>query len=236
MTLAWLLAAALPAAAWAGETPAWKGSAELSFVSANGNSSAQTSSAKAGGTRRLGDRDALELEAGGLGSRGAGAVTAERYFAGEKLSRKLDERNYVFQRYRWDRDRFAGVAHRHDISLGAGRELWKTPRDLLSAELAPGYLNEERLRDRRKSFASARAAAKYARELGAGSRFTQDAEWTQSLADSRDARLATETSLSAALSSSLAVKNSFSWKRDNRPPRGARKDDTLLSVALVATF
>lgn len=233
-----LLAAALPAAAQdaAPAAPKWKGTTEFSFVSANGNSKAQTTSAKGGFAYVFTPVMTLDMEAGGLGSRSQGLVTAEQYFAGEKISRKLDERNYVFEKYRWDRDRFKGIAHRHDLSAGVGRELWKTAKDLLIGELAPGCINEERLREKRKSYGSARLYAKYTRELAPGSRFSQDAEWVQSLADKRDKLIATDTTVSAALSSSLALKNSFVWKHNSRPPAGARKDDTIVSVALVATF
>jgi putative salt-induced outer membrane protein len=231
-----LLAAALPAAAADAPAKPWKGTAEFSFVSATGNSKAQTTSAKGGFAYQFTPAASLEMEGGGLGSRSNGLVTAEQYYAGEKIARKVDDRDYVFEKYRWDRNRFSGVAHRHDFSIGAGRELIKTPADLLIAEGGPGYVNEERLREKRKTYASGRLYSKYTRELGAGSRFSQDAEWVQSLADDRDALINTETTLSAALSSSLALKNSFGWKHNSRPPAGARKDDTLVSVALVATF
>lgn len=237
MTLALaLLAAALPAAAQEAPAKKWKGTGEFSFVSANGNSKAQTSSAKGGFNYQFTPLMALEMEGGGLGSRSQGVVTAEQYHAGEKISRKLTDRDYVFERYRWDRNRFARIAHRHDVSAGAGRELWKSAKDLLIAELAPGYVNEERVMEKRKSYASARAYAKYTRDLAPGSRFSQDAEWVQSLADKRDKLVNTETSLSAALNAKLALKNSFVWKHNSRPPQGTRKDDTIVSVALVATF
>lgn len=231
-----LLAAALPAAAADAPTKPWKGSAEFSFVSANGNSRAQTLSSKNLFSYIFTPADTLEIEGGGLGSRGPQGVTAEQFYAGEKISHKLDDRNYVYEKYRWDRNRFAGVLHRHDMSAGIGREFWKTEKDLLIGEAAPGYLNEERLNDKRKSYASTRFYAKYTRELSAGSRFSQDAEWVQSLADNRDKRIATETAVSAALTTSLAIKNSLVWKHDSRPPAGTIKDDTVLSVALVATF
>lgn len=214
---------------------AWKDSVELSFVSANGNSKTQTTSARNAFTwERTVDR--FELEVGGLGARSEGKTTAERYDAREKFAHKLDDRNYLFEQYRWDRDRFAGVAHRHSLSAGAGRELWKTPKDLLIGEASPGYVNEERLNDARKSYASARLYAKYARDLSATAKFSQDVEWLPSLADKRDARINTETALTAALTTTLSVKNSFLWKHDARPPQGKRKDDTILSVALIAGF
>ncbi len=231
-----LLAAALPASAADAPAKPWKGTAEFSFVSANGNSKAQTTSAKGGFNYAFTPEMALDMEGGGLGSRSQGVITAEQYYAGEKISRKVTDRNYVFEKYRWDRNRFSGIAHRHDFSIGVGREFIKTDNDLLIGESAPGYINEERLREKRKTYASARFYAKYTRELAAGSRFSQDAEWVQSLADNRDKLINTETSVSAAISSSLALKNTFAWRHNSRPPAGARKDDTIVSVALVATF
>jgi putative salt-induced outer membrane protein YdiY len=223
-------------AARAADAKPWKNSAELSFVSANGNSKTQTTSVKDAFSYDFNPLTKLELEAGGLGARSEGKVIAEQYFALEKVSRKFDDRDYVFEKYRWDRNVFAGILHRHDFSVGVGRELWKTPKDLLIGEAAPGYANEERLNDKRKSYASARAYAKYTRELSATAKFSQDAEYLTSLADARDAHAGTETALTAALTTTLSVKNSFVWKHDARPPAGKRKDDTLLSVALIATF
>jgi putative salt-induced outer membrane protein YdiY len=226
-----LLLLAAPAAA-----KPWKNAVELSFVSANGNSKTQTTSAKDSFAYDFDALTKLELEGGGLGARADGRVTAEQYYALEKLSRKVSDRNYVFEKYRWDRNLFAGILHRHDFSVGAGRELWKTPKDLLIGELAPGYLNEERRGDKRLSFASARAYAKYERQLSATAKFSQDAEYVLSLADARDARMNAETALVAALTTSLSVKNSFAWRHMSRPPAGKRKDDTVLSVALIASF
>lgn len=237
LLLAAALAFAAASAAAADDAPKpWKNSAELSFVSANGNSKTQTTSIKDAFTYDFDARTKAELEAGGLGARSEGRVTAEQYFAQEKVSFKVTDRDYVFERYRWDRNLFAGILHRHDFSAGAGRELWKTPKDLWLGELAPGYVVEERLNERRKNFASARAYTKYTRDLSATAKFSQDAEYTVSLKDARDARLNTETALTAALSTALSVKNSFVWRHDARPPAGKRKDDTILSVSLIASF
>lgn len=236
LLLAFLLAA--PAAAQDAPQPPkrWKDAAEASLVTTNGNTKTTTYSLKNLFTFSFNPRTTLEMDGGALHSKNQGEVTAENFYGSEKLGFKFSDRDYVFEKYRWDRDRFKGIAHRHDLSAGVGRELWKTAKDLLIGELAPGYINEERLREKRKSYGSARAYAKYTRELAPGSRFSQDAEWVQSLADKRDKLIATDTTVSAALSSSLALKNSFVWKHNSRPPAGARKDDTIVSVALVATF
>lgn len=231
-----LLLPLLAVAARAADAKPWKNAVELSFVSANGNSKTQTTSAKDAFSYDVDALTKLDLEAGGLGARSEGKVTAEQYYAFEKVSRKFTDRDYVFEKYRWDRNQLGGVLHRHDLSVGVGRELWKTAKDLWIGEAAPGYVNEERYADARRSYASARAYTKYERELSATAKFSQDLEYVVSLRDSRDSRTNTETALTAALTTSLSVKNSFVWKHDSRPAPGKRKDDTILSVALIASF
>jgi putative salt-induced outer membrane protein YdiY len=214
----------------------WKNTAELSVFSANGNTKTQAISGKDSFAYEFSPETKAEVEGGGYGARNDGRVMAEQYFALEKVSHKISERNYLFERYRWNRDLFAGVVQRHNSSVGAGRELWKTSSDLLVAELAPGYGNEQRINDEHKSFASARAYVKYTRDISESAKFSQDGDYTLSLADSRDAWVSTETALTGALTSVLSVKNAFVWKHDNRPVPDKRKDDTILSVALVASF
>lgn len=231
-----VLLTAVSASAEDSSAKKWKDSAEVSIVSTNGNSKTQTTSAKNNFSYQFDAPTSLDVEGGGLGAKSEGKVTAEQYFASEKVIRKVDDRNYVFEKYRWDRNRFAGVAHRHDFSAGVGRELWKTPEDLLIGEASPGYMNEERFNEKRKSYASVRGYAKYTHDFTASTKFGQDLEWIQSLKDKRDGRINTETSLTAALSTAFSVKNSFIWRHDSRPPTGTRKDDTILAVALLASF
>jgi len=236
-----ILAAALVLSAGAARAQSaapkkWKDSAEASFVNANGNSRTTTTSAKNLFSFAFSERTGLDVEGGALGARSQGQVTAEQYYAGERLQHKVDDRDYGFERYRWDKNRFAGIANRHDFSLGAGRELWKTAKDLLTGEGGPGYVNEERVNDKRRSFASARAYAKYTHEFSAAAKFGQDAEYVQSLKDKRDNRFGTVTDLTTALSSVFSLKTSFTWKHVSQPPPGAVKDDTITAVALIANF
>jgi putative salt-induced outer membrane protein YdiY len=237
---AFAVSAFLSAAARADDAAApvkrWKDSAEASFVNANGNSQTTTTSAKDTFGFTFDQWTSLELEGGGLGARSQGQVTAEQYYAAEKTQRKWDDRNYGFEKYRWDKNRFAGIANRQEVSLGVGRELWKNATSLLTGELAPGYLNEERIGDKRRSFASSRVYSRFTHDFTATSKFLQDVEYLQSLADKRDSRINTTTELTTALSAHFSVKTSFIWKRSNQPPAGVRKDDEITSFSLLATF
>ena len=214
----------------------WKDSAEASFVNANGNSKTSTTAGKDNFSYDFNARTRLEVEGGALGARSQGAVSAEQYYAGEKTQRRFDDRDYVFEKYRWDKNRFAGILNRQEFSLGVGRQLWKTKTNLLTFEAAPGYLNEERIGQKRRSVATTRLYSKYAHDFTATSKFSQDIEYIQSLADGRDSRINTETDLTTELSTHFAVKTSFNWKRSTQPPPGFAKDDEITSFALIANF
>jgi len=66
---------------------------------------------------------------GALGSNSQGTTTAEQYFASEKVSYKLTDRNYTFEKFAWNKDRFAGIRNRYDSTVGVGRELVKNKTD-----------------------------------------------------------------------------------------------------------
>ena len=242
LALAVLAAPFLLAAARADDAPAkaparkWKESAEASFVDTNGNSKTSTTSGKETYSYDFNPLTRLELVGGGLGARSQNQVTAEQYYAGEKTQRLFDARDYVFEKYRWDKDRFAGILSRQEFSLGVGRELWKTKTNLLTGEAAPGYLNEQRAGAGHRSVATSRLYSRYAHDFTATSKFSQDVEYLQNLADKRDSRINTETDLTTALSAHFSVKTSFTWKRSTQPPPGFHKDDELTSFALIASF
>lgn len=230
----------LPSSALAAEAPPsekkWKDQAEFSLVTANGNSKTMTVQAKNAFGWDFRPSWNLALEAGGINAKSQGATTAEQYYALEKVIRKLSERNYLFQEYRWERDPLAKVAHRHALNAGCGRELWKREKDLLIGEAAPGYVNEERVEARRNDYAAGRLYSKYTRRLSAASDFSQDAEYTQNLKLLKDNRLETETAVTAALNTVFSIKASFLWKHNSFPPGTVLKDDTTTAVALIASF
>ncbi|HAH08162.1 MAG TPA: hypothetical protein DCM05_16830 [Elusimicrobia bacterium] len=238
--LALLLAALLPGSALAADAPAkekkWKDQTELSLVTANGNSRITTVSAKNVFAWDFRPSYRLDSEAGAVNSKSQGAVTTEQFYALEKVTRKLSERNYLFQEYRWDRDPLASLAHRHALNAGCGRELWKTEKDLLIAEAAPGYVYEERIGADRNDYASGRLYSKFSRQLNPSASFSQDVEHVQSLVLLKDNRLKTETAVTAALSDRFSIKASFLWKHNSYPPGAVLKDDTTTAIALITSF
>jgi len=213
----------------------WKDAAELSYVQASGNSKTTTIAAK-----NLYNYDwekaALELAAGGLGTKSKNTVTAEQYTVSEKVSLKLSGKNYAFEKAVWNKDRFAGIKDRHDVGLGLGRNLLDTADDKLSLEAGGGYIFEDRLRSENKSFGTYRGYAKYIRTLSATANASQDLEYIGNMQDTKGYRMNAETALVASISTHFSLKTSYLWKYVNSPAAGFKKTDTLTSMAIIVNY
>lgn len=224
-----------PPAALTATARAWKDTGEFSIVSANGNSRATTTSAKEtfdyNWTKAL-----LELTGSGLGSSSGHQVTSEQYSAGEKVRHALVGDNFVFEQFRWDKNRFAGIQSQYSASGGVGRTLFTLPKDKLTSELGGGYTFLEHTDATRDDFPSGRAYAKYVHMLSPTASFTQDAEYLHNFNDRKDYRLNTETAVIASLTTHLSLKAAYTWKRVAEPPAGFGKDDTITSVALLVNY
>jgi putative salt-induced outer membrane protein len=214
----------------------WKDSAEASYVSTNGNTRTTTSSGKDVFSYDFDKQTKLVLEGGALGARNQGATTAEQYYGGEKGEQRIGDDDYLFERFRWDRNRFAGIAAMNSATLGAGRTLWKTPSNSFNAELGPGFVNEERIGENHQDFASGRVFAKYVHVFSPTANFSQDAEYLQNLENTKDLHINTVTGLTTTLTSVFSLKVSYAWKHWSAPPPGFIKDDTLTAIALIANF
>lgn len=213
----------------------WTNATEVSVLSSNGNTRSNTTSAKNTFNYKW-SQSAFELIFGGLGARNKGETVAEKYFANEKYSYKLSDRNYAFEKFGWDKDRFAGIKNRYESNLGLGRELIKRPTDLLIFELGGGYVNEERENTKVNDFSSGRAYSKYTRTLSPTANFSQDAEYIANFEDKDDFRVNTETALTATLTTHLSLKVGYTWKHVGKPAVGFGRNDTTTSVALIANY
>lgn len=228
---------ALAAAAQAQEAPRkWKDAAELSYVQTSGNSKTSTISAK-----NLFNYDwqkaALELVAGGLGTKSGASVTAEQYNASEKISWKLSGKNYTFEKVAWDKNRFAGIKDRWDLGVGLGRHLLESADNQLFAELGVGYIFEDRMPgSENTSFGTWRGYAKYIRTLSPTANASQDLEYLGNLKESDGYRMNAETALVASINSHFSLKASHVWKFVNSPSAGFRKTDTMNMLSLIVNY
>ncbi len=213
----------------------WKETAQITYLSANGNTKSTTIGASQllqYARKYIG----FELGASALGSSNKQVTTAEQYSAYEKLSWKLNDRNYAFERTGWDKNRFAGIANRIDASAGLGREFIKTPRNNFLFELGGGYVNEQRVKAPRVDFGAGRAFGKYVGTISPTSTFSQSAEYLHNFEDNDDFRVNTETALTASISTNVSMKLAYLWKHVAVPPPTFGKNDTLTSVAIIFNY
>ncbi len=213
----------------------WKDAAELSYVQTAGNSKTSTLSAK-----NLFNYDwekaALELSAGGLGTESDDSVTAEQYDVSEKVSLKLSGKNYTFEKTAWDKNRFAGIKDRFDLSLGIGRQFLDSEKDKLFGEVGGGYIFEDRMSSDNESFGTYRVYAKYIRTLSPTANVSQDAEYLGNFKDEKDYRFNAETALVTSISTHFSLKASYVSKYVNSPATGFKKTDTMMGVAIIVNY
>jgi len=213
----------------------WKDNAELSFVSANGNTKSTTI-----GVQNLVQvnmsKIILELTAGVLGAESDKGVSAEQYNAGEKTSWMFGVNNYFFEKFAWDKNRFAGIAHRYDASVGLGRDFIKRAKNHLMLELGGGYINEQRIKSPRNDFASGRAFGKYERILSDTANGFVEGEYLHNFDDPDGYRLNAQTGLVATINSFLSLRVSYMLRRVNEPPAGFGKTDTVTSTTLIFNY
>ncbi len=224
-------------AVWAADVPEknWKNETQLSFLSTRGNSQSRTLGAgeKFNWAK---DKRGFDLWADALNVESDNKRTSEKYDAGEKLERKLTDRNYVFQRGLWESNRFAGFSHRYDVSLGLGRDILKSSKNELAIELGGGYINEQLIGAPRNDFASGRAYAKYQFLFSPTSSFSQDGEYLHNFDTPNGYRVNTESALKAGLSTHLALKVSYTWKHVHEPPAGFKRDDNTTLLSLLVNY
>ena len=216
-----------------GPADAWSGSAELGATSTSGNTDTRNVNAKAEVLYEL-DRWRHTLNGEALFASDSGEDTAERYVAAYQADAKLSPRSYLFGTVRGEVDKFSGYDYRLSEALGYGYRVWEAG-DLghLDLEGGPGARQSKPENGAREDEAILRLAAKYRHSWTATTRFSQDF-----LVESGEDNTYAEsvTGLKVRINSALAMKLSFTAKRNSEVPAGTKKTDTLSAVNLVYDF
>lgn len=239
--LCFLLAAALVlglrvAPGFAEEEPLgiWRGSVDLSLITATGNSNAQTGSMKAETSKRT-ERDRWVARAGGLFAKSEGEKTAESYYANGEYNFFHSAKTYSKYFLAWERDKLAGLNTRLTAGAGLGHECIKTEKDLLVSEAMVAYVYENG-EEEDQSFPEGRLFSRYDHRFREGVTFFQELEWLQDLTLLTNYRINSITGLKMAINKSWAVKTSVTIHYDHQPAEGFRKTDTITETALVYRF
>jgi putative salt-induced outer membrane protein YdiY len=178
-------------------------------------------------------------------------TTAAAYNLDGKYRRTIREGFHWYAGAAWDRNRPLGIDDRTTISAGVGYLLFKDDRHSLLGEVGADYTDESRVGGDDDSFAGARAYLGYERTLSETSKLTSELELLENLDDTSDLRGSWVTSVTASLTSKMALKMSYTVLYDAQPVEilvpgddpGERdawyeydKTDTILTASLVINF
>lgn len=256
----------------------WSDAAEVSIVTTSGNAENTNLSIGNKFVYKWGEATDLTIDAGALRTETTSflydvdpddtsravvvgktrTVTSERFYADGKYRRTIRDGFLWYVGAGWERNEFAGIDRRFYGSGGLGYRIFKDERHSLAFELGATYTDETYTDADPKGrsqadYAGARGFLGYERKLSKTSRFSSQIEVLESLDNTSDLRANWLSSVTASLTSRLALKVSYNVLYDAEPafrkvpvpvssnPAGSAsyeldEIDTILSVSLVVNF
>lgn len=210
----------------------WSGKATLGYLATSGNT--ESSSLNSGfGIAYLVGRWTHGLELKAINTTEEDQTTAEAYAAAWKSEFNLTERDFLFGRVNWRKDRFSGYDQQLSESVGYGRRLIDTGVHFLNAEIGAGARQLELVDGTSESGVILRAGVNYRWQFAATAAFTQDIS-TES--GEENTYIESVSALKASLIGDLALVVSYTLKNNSEVPAGSENTDRFTAVSLEYVF
>lgn len=223
-------------AAEAAPEPLWSGNAGLSYVSTTGNTETSSLGLDASLVRKP-TPWGYELFATFDRAETSDVLTAERYRAGFRATRNLNDHWSVFAGLSGEKDEFAGIDFRTVAEAGATYTAIDTERVSLRFDGGLTHTDEDRLPPEEDvSFLGGLAAAHLAWTISETATLTEDLTYFPNFDDSADWRLASITALEASLTDLFALRFSYEYRFRNEPIGDNDDTDTTTKASLVLKF
>ena len=160
-------------------------------------------------------------------------TTAEAYEAGWKSGWDFTDRDYVFGRLNWRKDRFGGFDTQFSQTVGYGRHIIDTDAHDLEGELGFGARQSEDQLGVSTNETIGTAALKYKWKFSDTSEFGQTLRFE---VGSDNTFSESVTSISAKLIGALNLVASYTIRNNSDVPIGTEKTDTRTAISLEYTF
>jgi putative salt-induced outer membrane protein len=160
-------------------------------------------------------------------------TSAEAYDLGWKSERQLSDKDFLFGRLQWRKDRFGGYAAQFSQTLGYGRRIIDNDVHKLNGELGAGARQSELQDGATGDEAIFRGGLYYTWQFSETAQFRQDL--TAEIGD-KNTYSESVTALSAKLVGDLALVASFTIKNNSDVPPLTEKADTYTALSLEYTF
>ncbi|MEM1204017.1 MAG: DUF481 domain-containing protein [Acidobacteriota bacterium] len=216
--------------------PLWQGTAGLSFLATGGNTDTQSFGVDLG-FERLPDPWGLSIVARFNRAEEDGVTTAERYIAGLRGSRTLNDRWSYFAGLQGEQDEFAGIDLRLVAETGVVYNALLGPEHLLSFDLGLTWTDEDRVPPNPDvDFIGGILGLDYAWKISESATFTERLLVYPNFDESDDWRFDSLTALTAALSERYAIQLGYEIRYRNEPIGDNDDTDTLARASLVVNF
>lgn len=228
-----LLSPNLAAAVEQEKTNEWKGEGELGFTSTSGNTNSENLNAKLGVEKKhkkWTHRAAIEA----LQASSSNVKSADRTTFTARSEYKFGVKAYTFGAIRYEDDKFSGYDYQSSITIGIGEQFIKNESHKLDASAGLGYREKkEVVAGKVLSEGIFTAGLNYSYIISKHATFKEkilvETGATNTYSES-------ETSLKMKINGNLASKIAYTVKNNSNVPVGAKKTDTITTIALVYGF
>lgn len=209
-----------------------EGNVKFGYLATTGNT--ETSSLNTGfEAKYVADSWHHEAMATAINASEDNVTTAEAYEAGWKSGWDFTDRDYVFGRLNWRKDRFGGFDTQFSQTVGYGRRIIETDVHFLDGELGVGARQSEDQLGVSTNETIGTGALKYKWKFSDTSEFDQTLRFE---VGSDNTFSESVTSISAKLIGALNLVASYTIRNNSDVPIGTEKTDTRTAVSLEYTF
>lgn len=210
----------------------WSGKAALGYLATSGNT--ESTSLNSGFTLAYATgRWAHSLEASAIKASEDDATSAEAYSVGWKTEYNMTERDFLFGRVNWRKDRFTAYEQQLSESVGYGRRLIDTGVHFLNVELGAGARQADLVDGTAEEDFIFRGGIAYQWKFSETAAFTQDIN-----AESGPGNVYTESvsAITTKLMGNLGLVASYTIKNSSVVPPGSENSDTYTALSLEYAF
>ena len=213
--------------------PRWQGSAGLAFVATSGNTDTQNIGFDFALERKP-EPWGLKLTAQVERAEEDGFERAERYVAGIRATRALDERWELFAGVSGEQDEFAGLDLRTLVEAGFIYHALLGPEHLLSFDLGATWTDEDRVPPNLDvDYLGGIAGVAYEWKISETASLSERLVYYPNFDDAENWRFDSTTALTASLSERFALQLSYQVRFRNVPVGDRDDTDTATKASLV---
>lgn len=230
-----LVLSAMSASAFAEDKKTWEATAELGGTMTTGNTDTSTLKAKVDVIHTLEEwKNNYYFDT--LYSKDDDEKTASRWAIGAKGAYIFNEKSSLFVLAEYEQDEFSGYDSVGSLAAGYSRNFYKTETVTFDGDIGPGVKFFDNEDGSSEEVGIVHLGLVYKNELSKTSTFTQILTSDVAFEDDSSTLSRSETSITANIMNSLAMKLGFIVRHDSNPIDEKKSVDTETTITLLYKF